>query len=76
MNALVVPSSTVLLQEGTNERYVFVVENGVAVRKAVTLGQRFDDRFEIAVGDLKEGDILVTEGQARLTNGQKVDIKL
>ena len=72
--AFVVPASAVLLQEGTNERYIFVVENGVAVRKPVILGQRFDDRFEIAGGDLKEGDSLITDGQARHNNGQKVEI--
>ncbi len=70
----VVPASAVMMQEGTNERYIFVVENGVAVRKSVILGQRFDDRFEIAGGDLKEGESLITEGQARLNNGQKVEI--
>ena len=74
--AIVVPASAVMMQEGTNERYIFVVENGIAVRKTVTLGQRFDDRFEIAGGDLKEGDSLITEGQARLNNGQKVDITM
>jgi multidrug efflux pump subunit AcrA (membrane-fusion protein) len=63
-----------MMQEGTNERFIFVVENGVAVRKPVILGQRFDDRFEIAGGDLKEGDNLITEGQSRLNNGQKVEI--
>jgi len=72
--AFVVPASAVMMQEGTNERYIFVVENGIAVRKPVTLGQRFDDRFEIAGGDLKEGDSLITDGQARLNNGQKVEI--
>lgn len=72
--AIVVPANAVLLQEGTNERYIFVLENGFAVRKTVTLGQRFDDRFEIAGGDLKEGDNLITEGQARLNNGQKVSV--
>jgi RND family efflux transporter MFP subunit len=72
--AFVVPASAVLMQEGTNERYIFVVENGIAVRKPVILGQRFDDRFEIAGGDLKEGDSLITDGQARLNNGQKVEI--
>lgn len=72
--AFVVPANAVMLQEGTNERYIFVVEHGTAIRKNVILGQRFDDRFEIAGGDLKEGDSLVTEGQARLMNGQKVEI--
>lgn len=75
VDAVVIPASTVMLQEGTNQRYVFVVENGVAVRKPVTLGQRFDDRLEITGGDLKAGDSLVTEGQARLNNGQQVEIK-
>lgn len=72
--AFVVPASAVMMQEGTNERYIFVVENGVAIRKPVILGQRFDDRFEIAGGDLREGDSLITEGQARLNNGQKIEI--
>lgn len=71
---IVVPASSVMMQEGTNERYIFVVENGIASRRLVTLGQRFDDRFEIAGGDLKEGESLVVDGQARLTNGQKVDV--
>ncbi len=73
-DAFVVPANAVMMQEGTNERFVFVVENGVAVRKTVLLGQRFDDRFEITGGVLKEGDSLVIDGQARLNNGQKIEI--
>ncbi len=30
MEAFVVPANAVLMQEGTNERYIFVVENGTA----------------------------------------------
>lgn len=72
--ALIVPANTVMLQEGTNERYLFVVEEGIAIRKTVTLGQRFDDRFEITNGGLAEGDCLVSDGQARLKSGQRVEI--
>ncbi|MFN2315021.1 MAG: efflux RND transporter periplasmic adaptor subunit [Bacteroidales bacterium] len=72
--AFVVPANAVMMQEGTNERFIFVVENGIAVRKPVILGQRFDDRFEIAGGELKEGDSLIIDGQARLNNGQTVEI--
>lgn len=72
--AFVVPANAVMMQEGTNERFIFVVENGVAIRKPVILGQRFDDRFEIAGGELKEGDSLVIDGQARLNNGQTVEV--
>ncbi len=74
IEALIVPASTVMLQEGTNERYVFTVENGTATRRIVTLGQRFDDRFEITGATLKEGQSLVVDGQARLSNGQEVKI--
>jgi multidrug efflux pump subunit AcrA (membrane-fusion protein) len=40
----------------------------------VKLGKRFDDKVEIAEGELKEGDNLVIDGQARLTNGQSIEI--
>jgi len=72
--AFVVPASAVMMQEGTNDRYIFVVENGAASRRLVKLGQRFDDRFQIAGGDLKVGESLVVDGQARLSNGQMVEI--
>ncbi len=74
VDALVVPASSVLMQEGTNDRFIFVVENGIASRRLVKLGQRFDDRFQISAGELKPGESLVIDGQARLSNGQKVEI--
>jgi membrane fusion protein (multidrug efflux system) len=74
VEAIVVPSSAVLIQEGTNDRFVFVVKDGVAVRQLVKLGKRFDDRFEIAGDVLNEGDSLVVDGQARLSNGQQVEV--
>ena len=38
------------------------------------LGKRFDDQLEIISDNLKEGDKLVTEGQAKLINGDKIEI--
>jgi len=70
----VVPASTVLIQEGTNMRYVFVEDQGVAKRTEVLIGKRFDDRLEIISDNLREGDRLVTEGQARLVTGDKISI--
>ena len=43
-------------------------------RIEITLGQRFDDMLEIVSSNLKEGDKLVTEGQAKLINGDKITI--
>ena len=77
IDAIVVPYQSVLKLSGSNDRYVFTNQNGTAHRVAVTLGQRFDDRIEIIPvipGDLKEGDQLVTTGQARLVDGAKLEI--
>lgn len=74
IESFVVPASTVLIQEGTNTRFVYVDRNNVAERVEVVLGKRFDDRFEIISENLKEGDKLVSEGQSRLINGDRIEI--
>jgi RND family efflux transporter MFP subunit len=74
VEAFVVPASTVLMQEGTNIRYVFLNDNNVAERVEVGLGKRFDDQVEIVSEKIKEGDMLITDGQARLINGDKIEI--
>ena len=74
---IVVPYQAVLKLTGSNERYVFVNDNGTARRVTVTLGQRFDDRIEIVPEngeELKEGDELVVVGQARLVDGSKLQV--
>jgi len=75
VETFVVPASTVLQQEGTNERFVFIDADNVAKRVVVALGQRFDDMLEIASSELKEGDKLISEGQAKLINGDKLVVK-
>jgi membrane fusion protein, multidrug efflux system len=74
VETFVVPANTVLLQEGTNIRFVFLEKNSVAERVEVTLGKRFDDQLEILSSNITEGDKLVTEGQARLINGDRVEL--
>ena len=74
VETFVVPAYTVMVQEGTNIRYVFVEENGIARRVDVVIGKRFDDNIEIISTELKEGEKLITEGQARLLNGGKVEV--
>jgi len=72
--AFVVPSNAVMIQEGTNDRFVFVAADGIASRRQVKLGKRFDDMVEIAEGDIREGDNLVINGQARLSDGLKIEV--
>ena len=77
IDAIVVPYQSVLKLTGSNDRYVFVADGDQARRVAVTLGQRFDDRIEIIpveTGAIKAGDRLVVTGQARLVDGDKLEI--
>jgi membrane fusion protein, multidrug efflux system len=74
VETFVVPAATILLQEGTNIRYVFIEDQGVAKRIEVMIGKRFDDQMEIISDNLKEGDRLVTEGQSRLLTEDKIEI--
>lgn len=77
VDAIVVPYQSVLKLMGSNDRYVFVADGNTARRVAVTLGQRFDDRIEIIpveAGAIKAGDRLVVTGQARLVDGDKLEI--
>lgn len=74
-SAIVVPYQAVLKLQGANNRYVFINDNGVAKRVDVTLGQRFDDEVEIISSDIHPGDEMVVEGEARLVDGAKMDIK-
>ena len=74
VETFVVPASTILVQEGTNNRYVYISDNGIAKRVDVILGKRFDDKMEILSDNIKEGDLLVNEGQAKLISGDKLDL--
>jgi membrane fusion protein (multidrug efflux system) len=74
VETFVVPAYTVMVQEGTNTRFVFIEHDNIAERVEVTIGKRFDDQLEIISSGIKEGDMLVTEGQAKLINGDKIEI--
>lgn len=68
-NALVVPKAAVVDSQG--RRGVFMVRNGQAVFRAVTLGLEEADRVEIVDG-LNEGDQVVTTGASALRDGAQV----
>ncbi|MCQ2360920.1 MAG: efflux RND transporter periplasmic adaptor subunit [Paludibacteraceae bacterium] len=67
-STLVVPYQAVLKLIGSNNRYIFIKDGDKARRVDVELGQRFDKYVEI-IGDVKEGDEIVTMGQSRLIDG-------
>ena len=74
VEALMVPYQSVLRLTGTDQRYLFLDDNGVAKRVQVKTGKRFDSMVEIISNEVKVGDRLVTLGQARLVNGVKLNV--
>lgn len=72
---LVAPYNAVQKLQGSDERYVFLAENGKAKRVVVKFGQRFDDNVEILADEIKEGVDLITQGVAKLHDGTPIQIK-
>lgn len=70
-NNVVVPDKAVVKQSGTDERFVFVIINGAAERRTVTLGQRLGNAYEVLSG-VNDGEKVITAGINKLTNGVKV----
>ena len=57
-DAFVVPYLSVLKMTGSNDRYVFIAQDGIAKRVFVKMGQRYDEYVEIISDGLHEGDKL------------------
>lgn len=74
VKAIVVPYQSVLKLIGSNDRYIFLNRNGVAEQIFVKMGERYDEYVEIFSDEIKEGDELVTVGQAKLIDGVKLNV--
>jgi membrane fusion protein (multidrug efflux system) len=67
--ALIIPESSVFSHEG--KFFVYTVESGIAKRKEVTTGVRFDGKVEILQG-LKKQEHVITSGHEQLSDGIRV----
>ncbi len=70
-NAVVVTRDTVMDKNGSTGR-VYVVKDGVAEERKVTIGIQSGDKFEITEG-LQSGDKVVFSGQGQIQKGDKVE---
>lgn len=70
---IVVSDRAIVKQPGSGVRYVYLHKDGVVHYQEVTLGMRLNDEYEVLTG-LKNGDVIVTAGQARLADGDKVEV--
>ncbi|MDR1225928.1 MAG: efflux RND transporter periplasmic adaptor subunit [Prevotellaceae bacterium] len=69
----VIPDIAVQKQQGTNDRFVFVIHNGVAIRKVVQLGRRLDDKMEI-LKEVAPGEHVAIAGVTRLVDQTEVEV--
>ena len=74
-NTIVVPYQSVEKLIGSNERFVFINENGYAKRVSVKLGQRFDEQIEIIAPEIQPGVEYIYKGQSKLVDGVKIEVK-
>ena len=74
-NTIVVPYQSVEKLIGSNERFVFINENGYAKRVSVKLGQRFDEQIEIIAPEIQPGVEYIHKGQSKLVDGVKIQVK-
>lgn len=70
---VLIPDIAVQKQAGTNEKYIFVLENGKAVRRTVEIGRQIGDVYEVLSG-VEPNETVITAGFSRLTNGVEVKI--
>lgn len=72
--ALMLPAISILKQDGINNKFVFVYENGRARKINLTLNKRVDDQVEVISNELTEGMDLIIEGQSKLIDGSSIEL--
>jgi RND family efflux transporter MFP subunit len=71
---VVIPDVAVVKQQGTNDRYVYIVnQDGTVSYKRVELGIRNGHIYEVLSG-VSDGEQIVTAGMSRLLDGIQVKV--
>ena len=73
-NSVVIPDVAVVKQQGSGERFVYILnEDGTVTYQKVVLGRRMGAEYEVLEG-IADGAKVVTGGQIRLKDGIKVTV--
>ena len=72
--AILVSNIALVKQTGTNDMYLFVNKNNIAIKQPVVTGRLFDDKTEILEG-INEGDEIIVEGQNKLKNKTSIIVE-
>ncbi len=73
-HSIVVPDEAVVKQQGSGQRFVYVVQDDSTVKSVfVGIGRHIGDHYEILSG-LSEGDVVAVKGSANLKSGSKIRV--
>ena len=73
-DSVVIPDVAVVKQQGSGERFVYVLNaDGTVTYQKIELGRRMGTEYEVLSG-LVDGATVVTGGQIRLKDGIKVTV--
>ena len=74
-NSVIVPDKCIVKQEGSGQRYVYIVngDDNTVSFVPVTLGRHIGDEYEIREG-VPDGATVVFKGQVNLRDGKKVEV--
>ena len=70
---LLVNREVLIKQEGTGISFVYLVENGTAVRQDITVEAKYGERVHISEG-LHAGDLVITAGKMKVKSGSRVEV--
>ncbi|MFR9523670.1 MAG: efflux RND transporter periplasmic adaptor subunit [Rikenellaceae bacterium] len=73
-DGVMVPDVAVQKQIGTDDRYIYVNNNGVAERRNVTTGRLVGSNFDILSG-VAAGEEVITTAFSRISNGTAIQIQ-
>lgn len=73
-NSIVLPDAAVVKQQGSGQRFVYILEGDKVQLKEITLGRHFDDKYEILRG-VEDGQKVVVKGQTALKSGITVEVQ-
>jgi RND family efflux transporter MFP subunit len=72
-NRVVVPDKSVIKQQGTNDKYIYVLDGETVVFTKVELGRRVGAQYEIISG-IENGQKVVIAGMNNLVDKAKVEV--
>ncbi|MFI3280962.1 MAG: efflux RND transporter periplasmic adaptor subunit [Rikenellaceae bacterium] len=73
-DGIMIPDIAVQKQLGTDDRYVYVNNNGVAERRAVSIGRLVGSEYDILSG-IEPGDEVITTAFSRISNGTAIQVQ-